>query len=163
MQCENVFCSQFEYNDVFLTFDTGFLLGEDEDGDKEAHIITLETKSPTTVAGSCHFFSSDTSVSTMIVIKRDNKPFLQLQPLISLSTSQSLSVDSYETAPYRSQQARSWRVQSTKRQSECSLDCHVDTCVIFRDACPIVNKSLNGVGDENHNIHHKITQRTSIS
>ena len=54
MQCENVFCSQFEYNDVFLTFDSGFRLGQDEDGDKETLIITLETKSPTTFAGSLH-------------------------------------------------------------------------------------------------------------
>ena len=117
--------------------------------DKETCIITLKTKGPTTFTGSCHFFSSETSVSTMIVIKKDNKPFLQL-PNTHLPVNITIFVwRLVQNHTYRSQQARSWRVQSTRRQSECSLDCHVDTCVVFRDACPIVNKTLNRVGDEN--------------
>ena len=111
--------------------------------------LHLRQKGPTTFAGSLHFFSSDTSVSTMIVIRRDNKPFLQL-PTTHLPVNITIFVwRLVQNHTYRSQQPRSWRVQSTKRQNECSLDCHVDTCVVFQDDCPIVNKSLNGVGDEN--------------
>ena len=46
---------------LFLTFDTGFRLVEDEDGDMETRIITLETKGATIFKDSLQLQSSERS------------------------------------------------------------------------------------------------------
>ena len=88
-----------ECGNVFLTFDTGFRLGEDEDGDVETRIMTLETKGATTFRDSLHLHpserSSPLSSSYGGRTGHSSNPHL----FISLLTSQSFSGDLYKGAP----------------------------------------------------------------
>ena len=131
----------FEHGNVFLTFDTSFRLGEDEDGDVETRIITLESKGVTTFRDSLHFHSSERSFHCLHHTA-GAQAFTQ-SPTLHLSVNIPIFAwRSVQNRAYRSRYTRSWRVHSTKRQSECSLNCHVFNFMVFRDLCAVVSKSL---------------------
>ena len=61
----------------FLTFDTGFRPGEDEDGEMETRVITLETKGATNVRDFFHLYSSERSSSLSPSCGRRTGPLSQ--------------------------------------------------------------------------------------
>ena len=65
---------------------------------------------------------------------RENKPLAKLT-----NHTESFSGD-FDLKTYRWKQARTWRVQTTERQSEWNSNYHVHHFVLFRDFCTIVDK-----------------------
>ena len=91
--------ARFEYSNVFLTFDIGFRLEGDEDGDVETRIISLETKGATNFRDFCHRLSPERSSSLPpshgtrtghLPVPNPSSPFLP--------ASQSFSGDLHSTA-----------------------------------------------------------------
>ena len=101
----------------YLTFDTGFRLGEGEEEDRDTLCLTLETKGVTAVRESKHISP------TVIVMRQEHK-----------SISQSRCV---QDRCNRSQHARSWRVEPIKGAAKVAASARFVTSCFVAHFAPL--------------------------